>query len=103
MLTSGRINGMPVICAAMARGAGCANDGLLYTLKPGQNAGETLRKLLLVRVKSVGPLTETSQRLYVSMEELEGGIDASQGSSNLIKERSVNSPTKVPPEVRDLW
>lgn len=67
-LTTGRMNGLPVICTARANAGPC--DGLLYTLKPGQDATATLRGLLAVRVNSRGPLNETSDRLYVSVQEL---------------------------------
>ena len=67
-ITTGRINGLPVICTTNRRGGAC--DGLLYTLKPGQNATATLRNLLEIRVKARGPLNETTSRLYVSLDEL---------------------------------
>ena len=66
-LTTGRINGQPVICTSPSKGA-C--DGLLYTLKPGQDPTATLRTLLDIRVKARGPLNETNPRLYVSMDEI---------------------------------
>jgi hypothetical protein len=67
-ITTGRMNDLPVICTTSSVGGGC--DGLLYTLKPGQNATTTLRNLLDVRVKARGPLNETNGRLYVSINEL---------------------------------
>jgi len=67
-ITTGRINALPVICTTNRRGGAC--DGLLYTLKPGQNATATLRNLLEIRVKARGPLNETTSRLYVSLDEL---------------------------------
>ena len=67
-LTTGFINNLPVICTTPRQGGSC--DGLLYTLKPGQSASETLRALLVMRTKVRGPLTETNGRLYVSMDEL---------------------------------
>jgi hypothetical protein len=67
-ITTGRMNGLPVICTAASSGGPC--DGLLYTLKPGQNATATLRNLFDVRVKARGPLQETSGRLYLNMNEL---------------------------------
>ncbi len=67
-ITTGRINDLPVICTTSTLGGGC--DGLLYTLKPGQNATTTLRNLLDVRIKARGPLNETNGRLYVSINEL---------------------------------
>ncbi len=67
-ITTGRLNGLPVICTAASRGGAC--DGLLYTLKPGQDATSTLKNLLEIRVKARGPLNETTSRLYVSLDEL---------------------------------
>jgi hypothetical protein len=67
-LTTGRINEQPVICTAPNDNAGC--DGLLYTLKPGQSATNTLRKLLDIRLKVKDPLYETNGRLYVNMDRL---------------------------------
>ena len=72
-ITTGRINRLPVICTAASKGGAC--DGLLYTLKPGQNATATLRNLLDLRHKARGPLNETSDRLYVSLSELINGAD----------------------------
>ena len=39
-ITTGRMNSLPVICTATRHAGRC--DGLLYTLKPGQNATATL-------------------------------------------------------------
>lgn len=80
-ITTGRINGLPVICTAASNGGAC--DGLLYTLKPGQDATSTLKNLLEIRVKARGPLNETNSRLYVSLDELlsTAQANASQGTS----------------------
>ncbi|MDB4338138.1 COP23 domain-containing protein [Synechococcus sp. AH-603-L18] len=68
-ITTGRMNGLPVICVANSDGGACA--GLLYTLKPGQNATATLQKLFDVRTKPDGsPLEETTARMYVSVDSL---------------------------------
>ena len=75
-LTTGRINGQPVICTSPSNGGPC--DGLLYTLKPGQDATATLRTLLDIRVKARGPLNETNPRLYVSMDEI---LDVAQSNA----------------------
>lgn len=73
-ITTGRMNSLPVICTAATNGGPCT--GLLYTLKPGQDATSTLRKLLDVRVKAnAGPLNETNGRLYVSVDELVNRAD----------------------------
>lgn len=70
-VTTGRINGLPVICTAASNGGAC--DGLLYTLKPGQDPTQALRNLFDVRFKARGPLNETTGRLYLSIEELLAG------------------------------
>lgn len=94
-LTTGRINNQPVICTAPRDGAGC--DGLLYTLKPGQNATSTLRQLLDVRLKVKDPLYETNGRLYVRVESLletpEGGQKGSSSpTAPLTSPTSSTSP-----------
>jgi len=78
-LTTGRINGQPVICTTPSNGGAC--DGLLYTLKPGQDPTATLRTLLDIRVKARGPLNETNPRLYVSMEEILDVAQANAGTA----------------------
>ena len=72
------MNGQPVICTAGSRGGAC--DGLLFTLKPGQDATATLKNLLEIRVKARGPLNETNSRLYVSLDELLSTAQANAGS-----------------------
>lgn len=96
-LTTGRTNGMPVICAAKSEGSGCVEGGLLYTLKPGQNAGQTLRNLLAVRTKATGPLTETTSRPYFSMASIEetAEANASDGESTS-NATSVNAVSNKP-------
>ena len=68
-ITTGRMNGLPVICVAKTDGGACA--GLLYTLKPGQNATATLKKLFDVRTKpGTAPLEETTARMYLSVDSI---------------------------------
>lgn len=68
-ITTGRMNGLPVICVAKSNGGGCA--GLLYTLKPGQNATATLKKVLDIQTKpGAAPLEETTARLYVNFNNM---------------------------------
>jgi hypothetical protein len=78
-ITTGRMNGLPVICTAANRGGAC--DGLLYTLKPGQDATSTLKNLLDIRTKARGPLNETNSRLYVSIDELLSTAQANDAGS----------------------
>ena len=68
-ITTGRMNGLPVICVAKSDGGACA--GLLYTLKPGQNATATLKQLFEIRTKpGAAPLEETTARMYVSVDSI---------------------------------
>lgn len=52
-LTTGRENGMNVICAAKSNNGGC--NGTLFTLKPGSDPGKTLQDLLAVRDRAQRP------------------------------------------------
>jgi hypothetical protein len=73
-LTTGKMNGQPVICTTPQRYGSC--NKLLFTVRPGVNPQNTLRRLLAVRVKSsVGALNEstsgtTEEQLYVDMKEV---------------------------------
>ena len=87
-ITTGRINGLPVICTASSNGGAC--DGLLYTLKPGQNATATLQNLLEIRVKARGPLNETTSRLYVSLDQL---MSTAQANASGVSSPARTSPT----------
>ena len=89
-ITTGRMNGLPVICTATSKSSGC--DGLLYTLKPGQDATSTLRNLLEIRVKARGPLNETTERLYVGLDEL---LETAQTNA-----AGGSSPTETAPNSR---
>ncbi|MEB3234111.1 MAG: COP23 domain-containing protein [Cyanobacteriota bacterium] len=87
-LTVGRMKGQSVICGSPTDDGGCA--GLLYTLKPGQNAAETLNKLIAVRTnKGNGPLTETTARPYINLEEIE---EKSEQSLQTQAETPVSQP-----------
>jgi Circadian oscillating protein COP23 len=64
-LTTGVVNRMPLICAAQAQDGPC--NGVLFTLKPGDNPGRTLKRLLDVRIRSSGPLDERIQPVFTSI------------------------------------
>ncbi|MFN9621257.1 MAG: COP23 domain-containing protein [Cyanobacteriota bacterium] len=53
-LTTGRINGIPVLCTSSKSGGEC--DGLILTLKPGENATLALKKLLDIRINAKDPM-----------------------------------------------
>jgi len=67
-LTTGRMNGLPVICSTDRDGGSCID--LIYTLKPGQNPATTLSNLLQARQGTAGPISETSRRVYFSLNSL---------------------------------
>lgn len=69
-LTTGKINGMHVICVALNKGDRCSN--LVYTLKPGQNPTQTLNRLFGIQRKATGPLNETGDRAYIDINEYLG-------------------------------
>lgn len=83
-LTTGIINRQPVICVANRPGGDCArelpNNGLLFTVKPGSDARDTLKRLLNLRDRaSTSSLNESApssrvdveinDRLYIDMAE----------------------------------
>lgn len=67
-LTTGRMNGQPVVCTASKEGGPCLD--LLYTLKPEQDPAATLRGLLGARRGVSGPVSETTSRIYLNVDNL---------------------------------
>jgi len=55
-----------VVCVASEMGGPC--QGVLFTLKPGQNAPRTIQQLFDVRVGASGPLFESGSREYIDMK-----------------------------------
>jgi Circadian oscillating protein COP23 len=76
-LTTGVINRQPVVCVAHTKGGDCArdlpNNGLLFTIKPGSDARDTLKRLVNLRDRASGAnsLNENapSSRVYVEMND----------------------------------
>jgi len=71
-ITTGIVNRQPVVCVSSQKGGAC--QGVLFTLKPYQNASETIQKLFDIRVgATTGPLYESSSRFYLNFNDyLEG-------------------------------
>jgi hypothetical protein len=67
-LTTGRMNGQPVVCTADRQGGGCI--ALLFTLKPTSNPGATLQQLIDVRFRASGALSETDDRVYIDINQI---------------------------------
>lgn len=69
-ITSGRMNGLPVVCVTPALNSGCS--GQLYTLKPHQDPADTVRRLIAINKSGgkAGVLKETLGRPYLDVEQL---------------------------------
>lgn len=74
-ITTGRQNGQNIICVAAERNGACLPNGLLFTVRPGNNPRTVLQQMVNIsRLASSGPIYESSQpRLYVDMEEILAG------------------------------
>ena len=91
-ITTGRMNGMPVLCVSKTDGGGCV--GLLYTLKPGQNATATLQKLFDIRNKpGAAPLEETTARLYVNFDSMVRDKAGAGASPSLVQPVTRPAPS----------
>lgn len=89
--TTGRINNMPVICSTSTQSGSC--ESLIYTLKPNQNPGATLKALLKVRAGGVGPIEETTSRIYIPLSQFTGG-------TQFKPERAISPQLKKPNDGR---
>jgi hypothetical protein len=64
-ITTGVVNHQPVICVSDTNGGTC--QGVLFTLKPEQNASRIIQRLFDLRSGAAsGPLEETGSRLYLN-------------------------------------
>jgi hypothetical protein len=69
--THGTVNRQPVICAIADKNSPCNGDSLLFTLKPGTDAGKTLKNLFDIRSgATTEALEETESRVYIDFEQL---------------------------------
>jgi len=66
-LATGIVNGLPVICATTAGGR-CDRSNVLFALKPGENAADTLQRLLNLRDLGSGPLYIDVTKLLAPLE-----------------------------------
>lgn len=86
--TTGSVDRSPVICAVASEDLSCSQENMLYTLKKGSNASETLKQLLDVRSgASSSALNETGSRVYVDFDQVveakaqQGGDATSEANS----------------------
>ncbi|MEC4985123.1 MAG: COP23 domain-containing protein [Oscillatoria sp. PMC 1068.18] len=92
-LTTGIMNGQPVVCVTSTNGGGCS--GLLFTLKRGQNASRTLQQLFEVRTGAGGPLYEstTGGSGHISNQNGQVFVDVNQYLNSATAEAG-NTPTQ---------
>jgi Circadian oscillating protein COP23 len=96
-LTTGVVNRMSVICVAQAQDGPC--NGVLFTLKPGGDPGRTLKLLLGVRIRSSGPIAESSAtRVYIKMKDfLDTAPVVSATPMKMKATKGLSTPVKTKP------
>jgi hypothetical protein len=67
-ITAGIVNDQTVVCATDAGGS-CNSRNILFTLKPGADAGVTLQRIFDVRDSGSSALEESGGRSYVNVSE----------------------------------
>jgi hypothetical protein len=81
--TTGSVDRNPVICAVASESMSCSPENMLYTLKRGSNASETLKQLLDVRSGASGTaLNETGNRVYVDFDQVVEAKAQNAGASS---------------------
>jgi|GEM_PF-2029375 len=75
-VTTGIVNRLPVVCVSSELGGPCS--GVLYTLRPGQNASRVLQQLFDISHGQAGPLYESESRLYLDMNEFLSQVQSQQ-------------------------
>ncbi len=105
-LTTGIINRQPVVCVAHTKGGDCArdlpNNGLLFTIKPGSDARDALKRLLNLRDRASGSNSlnesapsnrvdvENGDRLYIDMGEYLNTQSAESASPQPVESDTTN-------------
>jgi hypothetical protein len=97
-LTTGKMNGQPVICTTSQRYGSC--NKLLFTVRPGISPQQTLKRLMAVRVKSsVGALNESTsnspgeEQIYVDMQEV---LNDPQGETIPVSSPNITAVPAIP-------
>ncbi|MGA7934325.1 MAG: COP23 domain-containing protein [Kovacikia sp.] len=66
-VTTGIVNRLPVVCVASQIGGPCT--GVLFTLKPDENASRVIQQLFDVRAGASGSLYESESRQYIDIKQ----------------------------------
>jgi uncharacterized surface protein with fasciclin (FAS1) repeats len=93
-IASGYVNGQAVVCAAQASGYPCTGANVLFTLKPGSNAADTVRRLFNIRAGASGPLYESQDEpsaVYIDFKQFLNGTLVEGGGA-----RPTNPNTPAP-------
>ena len=78
-ITTGIVNRLPVVCVSDEMGGPC--QGVLLTLKPGQNASFVVQRLFdLSYGRQVGALYESGSRVYINVENYLSGLEHLESS-----------------------
>ncbi len=66
-VTTGIVNHQPVVCVTDERGGPC--QGVLFTLRPDENASHIVQQLFDISYASSGPLFQSGSRVYLDINE----------------------------------
>jgi hypothetical protein len=108
-VTTGMRNGQPVICTSSVSEGPCSD--ILYTLKPGTNASQTLQQLFDIQSRAAGPLNETGSRPYLDMNRFmseapsvaPSDLDLGTGSSGATSSPAATPPATTEPSGGMAW
>ena len=110
-ITTGIMNSQPVVCVSSANGGGC--DGLLFTLRPTDNASQVVQQLFDIRAGAAGPINQSAARPYVDVEQLlnerpvEPGTEAIAPTSDSSSDATLSPTPEAEPSTsgsdESLW
>lgn len=66
-ITTGVVNQLPVVCVSSTLGGACG--GVLFTLRPDENASQVIQQLFNISYANAGPLYESGSRIYLDVNE----------------------------------
>jgi hypothetical protein len=75
-VTTGIVNRLPVVCVSTELGGPCT--GVLFTLRPDENASQVVQQLFDISYANAGPLYESGSRIYLDMNEFLNQVQANR-------------------------
>jgi len=75
-ITTGIVNRLPVVCVSSELGGPCR--GVLFTLRPQEDASQVVQQLFDISYANAGPLYESGSRIYLDMNEYLAQLRAQQ-------------------------